>query len=127
MHLRFRRQHFGGEIERNARFAFSPGKARDARSAISRIPETGGEDPDRLRFKGKQLAIGERFYRRRARRAIQDRQFAKEIAFAIEGEIAFPSVDAGKRARPSFLNHVKRTGAVALPDDQLAFGECNGR
>src|SRR5919201_3613550 len=80
----------------------------------------------RFRFKRKQLTIGKRLHRCRARRAVQDRQFTEEITLAIKGEVALFSIERSKSTRFSFLQNVERAGIVSLTNDQIPFYEAGG-
>ncbi len=71
------------------------------------------------------MAIRECLYRRRAGRSVQNGQFTKKITLAIKREIAFLSVDSGEGSRSSFLKYVEGPGVVSLPNDQIAFFDCD--
>ena len=79
----------------------------------------------RLRIEREQLAVGERFHRSGARRSIQDRQLAEEIAFTIKRQILLPAVHANECARSALLEHVHWPGRFALANNQVAFGRAD--
>ena len=97
----FGRQHLGREIERHARFRFGLVLREPLLHQLAEFRIAAFQVADRFRFEGEQAAVAERLDRRRARRAVQDREFAEEIALAIEGEIVLRAIVGRKaRARP---------------------------
>ena len=121
MHLRFSGEQFGGEIERNSGLSFRLIKGQPLDQEFIEFGKTPAQLANRRGFQRQQFTVPEGLYRRGARRAIQDRQFAKEIAFTIKRQIALGSIDANEGACPSLLQNVERSGIVALADDELSF------
>src|SRR5205814_7603927 len=76
---------------------------------------------DGVRFEREQAAIAGRFNGGSARRAVQDREFAEEVAVAIESEILLRAVFGMKGTRAPFLKNEHRAGRIALPGDRRAF------
>ncbi len=117
----FGRQHLGREIERHARFRFGLVLREPFLHQPAEFRVTAFQVAHRVRFEREEAAIAEGFDRSGARRAVQDREFAKEIAVAIEGEILLRAVVGMESARPSFLENEHRAGRIALPDNGVAF------
>ena len=104
----FGRQHLGREIERHARFRFGLVLREPFLHQLAEFRVAAFQVANRVGFEREQAAIAERLDRGGAGRAIQDREFAEEIAVAIEGKILLRAIVGLESARPPFLENEHR-------------------